>query len=337
MKKLLVLIVISAGIFLYQEQLKVIAENLIDRVKIEISSQENNFGKTGINKHESGDNNKQEGGYSSITLGDSADSLLSKMGQPSKIEGSEYDFKWYVYNDDYDKFCMIGVQDDEVVALFSNTMNSSESGDIKLGDTKSQVLENYDTLDYRQVGYTRYMISEDYYNLIKGNSSYITVFYDSFEDDEVVGIQIVSEKVENKISGIYTEDTSVVDDFENINRYMINSERVKQGLNTLSYSEKATLCARSHSQDMRDNDYFAHENLKNQSPFDRMDDYDIYYTSAAENIAAGQTSTIFAHHALMNSEGHRVNILGKYKYIGVGVAFGGSMNMYLTQNFYKII
>ena len=50
MKKLLVLIVISVGIFLYQEQLKVVAENLIDRVKIEISSQENNFGKTGINK-----------------------------------------------------------------------------------------------------------------------------------------------------------------------------------------------------------------------------------------------------------------------------------------------
>ena len=86
---------------------------------------------------------------------------------------------------------------------------------------------------------------------------------------------------------------------------------------------------------MRDNDYFAHNNLKNQTPFDRMSSYNINYMAAAENIAGGQTSGIFAHYALMNSKGHRVNILGDYKYIGVGVVFGGSLSTYLTQNFYK--
>ena len=33
----------------------------------------------------------------------------------------------------------------------------------------------------------------------------------------------------------------------------------------LSYDENATLCARAHSKDMRDQDYFSHTNLKNQS------------------------------------------------------------------------
>ncbi len=36
----------------------------------------------------------------------------------------------------------------------------------------------------------------------------------------------------------------------------------------------------------------------------------IVYTSAGENIAAGQINAIYAHEAWMNSEGHRKNILG---------------------------
>lgn len=274
--------------------------------------------------------------YKTIKIGESLDSLISKMGKPSKIECSEYPFDWYVYNDNYSKFCMVGIQDKKVVALFSNTMDSTESEGIKLGDTKSDVLSKHKKLNYREIGYTRYMIdNEDYYSLIEGKSSYITVFFDSFNKDKALGIQIISKKVESQIIDIYAKDESITDDFENINRYLINAERVKANLNALSYSEKATLCARSHSKDMRDKDYFAHENLQGKSPFDRMKDYDISYIGAAENIAAGQTSSIFAHYALMNSEGHRVNILGNYKYIGIGVSFGGDTNIYYTQNFYR--
>ena len=80
--------------------------------------------------------------------------------------------------------------------------------------------------------------------------------------------------------------------------------------------------------------YFGHINNENKSPFDRMKSEGINYTNAGENIAAGQNSAIYAHHAWMNSLGHRKNILGDYKYIGVGVIFGGHYNIYYTQNFY---
>ena len=43
----------------------------------------------------------------------------------------------------------------------------------------------------------------------------------------------------------------------------------------------------------------------------------------------------FMHIISMNSLGHRKNILGDYKYIGVGVMFGGYYNIYYTQNFYS--
>ena len=60
----------------------------------------------------------------------------------------------------------------------------------------------------------------------------------------------------------------------------------------------------------------------------------IKYNTAGENIAAGQTNSIFVHNALMNSYGHRKNILVNYKYIGVGVVFGGKYKTYYTENFF---
>ena len=61
----------------------------------------------------------------------------------------------------------------------------------------------------------------------------------------------------------------------------------------------------------------------------------IEYIRSGENIAAGQINAIYAHEALMNSLGHRKNILGNYDNIGVGVSFGGHYKIYYTQNFYS--
>ena len=61
---------------------------------------------------------------------------------------------------------MVGILQNKVVALFSNTMDSCESN-IKLGTTESQVLKNYKPLEYRLKGNVRYIINEDYYSVIK--------------------------------------------------------------------------------------------------------------------------------------------------------------------------
>ncbi len=348
MKKFFTIIIILGIItFVFRTPIRNIVGDLADYTQIkifdkaDISDDFENGDTTIQNEDELGESVSNYNGpssydnYQSIKLGESVDNVISKMGEPNKKEGSEYNFEWYVYNQDSSKFCMIGISNKKVVGLFSNTMNSAECADIKLGYTESKVKNNHDIMQYRKIKNTRYILNEDYYSLIKTNSSYITVFYDSFEDNKVVGIQIIAKQTEESMNGIYTTNNSVTTGFENVNRYLINVERSSRGLSMLSYDEDATLCARGHSKDMRDNNFFSHTNLKNQSPFDRMVKQGIFYQGAAENIAAGQTSAIFAHYALMNSKGHRVNILGDYKYVGVGVVFGGSSSMYLTQNFYR--
>src|SRR5699024_1372316 len=99
---------------------------------------------------------------------------------------------------------------------------------------------------------------------------------------------------------------------------LTNAERVKRGYSLLDFNKNIRQTARKHSADMAKNNYFDHNDLAGNSPFDRLQADGIVYQSAGENIAQGQTSSIYAHQGLMNSAGHRKNILyAAYDELGV--------------------
>ncbi len=65
-----------------------------------------------------------------------------------------------------------------------------------------------------------------------------------------------------------------------------------------------------------------------------MEEDNISFLAAGENLAAGQMSSIFAHEGLMNSLGHRENILQtQFESLGIGVAFDSESKPYFTENF----
>ena len=43
-----------------------------------------------------------------VVIGANIESVISKAGDPDRIDESDYGFDWYVYNDDYSKFMMVG-------------------------------------------------------------------------------------------------------------------------------------------------------------------------------------------------------------------------------------
>lgn len=51
--------------------------------------------------------------------------------------------------------------------------------------------------------------------------------------------------------------------------------------------------------------YFDHNNLDGESPFDRLKMMTLISMRLTENLAYGQQNSIFAHEGLMNSLGHR--------------------------------
>ena len=114
---------------------------------------------------------------------------------------------------------------------------------------------------------------------------------------------------------------------------MINAERQKRGLKPLVADPEMQQVARAHSQDMFAKGYFAHDNLEGKDPFDRIRAANIHFRAAGENLALAQTVEI-AHVNLMNSPGHRANILNpSFGRVGIGILDGGFYGLMISQEF----
>ncbi len=113
----------------------------------------------------------------------------------------------------------------------------------------------------------------------------------------------------------------------------VNTERRDRGLAELTSNEKLRDLARAYGQTMFEGGFFSHYSLDGQSPFDRMEKAGIRFTSAGENLALAPSVTI-AHQGLMDSPGHRANILStKFTQIGVGCVDGGIYGKMYVQEF----
>ncbi len=275
--------------------------------------------------------------YYNIKIGDSESSVINKIGSPDRKDLSEYGFTWYVYNRFKQNFVMVGIRNNKVVGLYSNSLDSQETEGIRLNDKQKLVRQNYKSIGYKKKGNTKFMIeSDNQFDIFLKNNKYITIFYDLHQENKVVSYQVIDKNTEDSTKHIYPEySQKLKESFELQIIDLVNSVREKNNLNRLNFSSKAKISAEKHSEDMENKNYFDHINKNNESPFDRMKKEKIKYRLAGENIAAGQISAIYAHEAWMNSLGHRKNILGDYENIGVGVSFGGHYKIYYTQNFYS--
>ncbi len=157
----------------------------------------------------------------------------------------------------------------------------------------------------------------------------------------------ISEKVKQSISKLTIEPESeetvylhfkvehpvANEKLENHLLVLVNEERTKSGLRPLERDTLLRTVARAHSKDMFQKGYFSHINLDHKDPFDRMRAHHATFLTAGENLALAQTVEI-AHMGLMNSPGHRANILNpKFKRVGIGIMDGGIYGIMVTQNF----
>jgi uncharacterized protein YkwD len=114
---------------------------------------------------------------------------------------------------------------------------------------------------------------------------------------------------------------------------LVNGERTQRGLGTLVWDERLRPIARSHSEEMFRLKYFSHESPVAGSPFDRLKAAQIAYSRAGENLAYAQSVSV-AHRALMDSPGHRENILRpEFTRLGIGVINAGIYGRMVTQLF----
>lgn len=114
--------------------------------------------------------------------------------------------------------------------------------------------------------------------------------------------------------------------------YQTNRFRKSQGLNELIIRNDLNKIAQRHSEDMaRGRVPFGHAGFYKRDALAKKEIKQL--SSFAENVAFGPTSGKQVVDMWKNSAGHRRNLLGRFKYIGIGVAKDRNGRIYYTQVF----
>lgn len=260
-----------------------------------------------------------------------------------KTFNSEYNMTWNMVSNDYKQFYLTGLKGHEQVGGYE-TRKGVEVFGIKVGSNQGTVKEKYgEPLKAIRKGaknYTQAYIDK-YDNETSGtyliDENYVTFFYDAHKNNIVRSITWVDAETENSKPTFFAKPTNQLrDSFESLMVELINEARVAEGLHALIYTPEHNAIARKHSTSMAQNNYFSHEDLNGLRGGQRMKNGGLRYAWWGENLAYGQYSAIYAHEALMNSLGHRENILRKeFTHIFVGVDFNASGQPYFTMNFFS--
>lgn len=257
---------------------------------------------------------------------------------------SEYDgMQWDMAQKDYKQFYLTARKDGIVVGGY-DTRKGQALFTIKIGDASTAVTKKYGkpvesivkgNTAYKQNYVDSYGKTTSGTYLIDGK--YVTFFYDVHAKNTVRSILWVTEDIEMTKKGFFTiSSNDLRNSYEELSVHLMNQARVANGLAPLSYEAQYNFIGRQHSRDMIYYNFFDHTNKQGQQPWDRMQAGGIKFTASGENLAYGQYSAIHAHEALMNSLGHRQNILqSKFASAFVGVQFSNKHVPYFTIGFYK--
>jgi len=124
---------------------------------------------------------------------------------------------------------------------------------------------------------------------------------------------------------------------------IVNQERTQRGLGTLRWSQEIADVGCEHSKDMDSRNFFDHVNPNGLSPSQRIEAAGIITPFGsgenlqAHNIPGTEAARVgAAHTALMDSKGHRENILRTaFTHAGIGI-FEASSGMIITTQMFSI-
>lgn len=152
-------------------------------------------------------------------------------------------------------------------------------------------------------------------------------------NDTLTFLTIKPETNERVNLGFQTDKFSISQADENNMIDLVNKERISRGIKPLIFDSKLREVAREHSSDMFKRGYFSHYSPEGKTVADRAEALGVNFLVIGENLAYAP-SLESAHKGLINSQGHKANILSTdYAKIGVGVMNGGIYGKIFTQVF----
>lgn len=204
-----------------------------------------------------------------INLGENLITVLTKLGEPTRIDKNEFGTQRYVFANNYNNFVMVGIRDNKVVEIYTNAAS------LGYGTITSKT--TYGTMKF--VNYKTYSTEKAVY---QADKYVFTVFFDSMDSKKVDAVYLRSSDL-TQVNNFYGVDYEAYIEVELFD--IINASRVKNGLKTYSRNSYSDLVAKAHSTEMQSFLRSGYNSLKGLTPFQRMDKAGIKYSLAAENIS----------------------------------------------------
>lgn len=276
----------------------------------------------------------------STLIGKSTQTVLEQYGEPARKEPSSFGYQWWVYNKDVSTFFMIGI-DNNIVTQIYIAGQEIDAFPFKVGQKRDEIYR-MTIIDYEvaaTVGENIFIFSmseEDMQTrlLIKFDGLYAQLYIDR-ETSELQGIRytdsetlVLHQPYEMSYQGelirrtppssflqqeIDVASAKQLDD-------LLNVTRVHHDLLPLEMDESLEEAARMHSEDMKVQNFLAHESPTYGDLKKRLQTQHIEYSEANENLATAYFDAIEAMHGWTNSPEHRKVLLNdRYTRVGSGV------------------
>ncbi|MEI3608260.1 CAP domain-containing protein [Pseudogracilibacillus sp. SO10305] len=283
-------------------------------------------------------------------IGLNANEIIETFGEPKRIDPTPYGYDWYVYTNETTSHVQVGMKNDQVntVYVMGDSINIEPLQFGQSFDEADEIVSFEHAVTYKN-GFSSYTfkVKEEELKttpLIQlSNDIFIQCYFDAVKDS-LTAIRLIDGETllqqrmyELEYRGPLPEELEENDKSwpkmetameQQINE-MTNVLRYSFDLPLLSPHEEVSDVARAHSKDMYEQNYFAHERPNGDGLKERLDEGNIYFVAAGENIAAQHADSIAAMFGWLNSEGHREALLNdQYTHLGVGV-----YRYYYTQNF----
>jgi len=285
-----------------------------------------------------------------ILIGHTFDYVLGELGTWDRNQFSRYGFDWFIYDSDYQNYIQIGVEKNLVTGVLGASIGFTYEKNISVGMSRSDLESAYTESALTELrkqlpGENTVMIypldnedNKDKSTYLTSGGDYITYYFDSYENDKIIAILVVDEMVEERtIDSFPLEADDLFYKSLEIQVFCLtNAFRVQKGLNPVIWDQDTQRAASLHSQDMIENEYFAHTSFDGSNLGDRLGAQNISFVSAGENIAAGYRDPVHMINAWLNSTtGHRDTLLGNFDYLGVGIWIDNENRMFSTQDYWR--
>lgn len=286
----------------------------------------------------------------STLIGKGTQTVLEQYGEPARKEPSSFGYQWWVYNEDVSTFFMIGI-DNNIVTQIYIAGQEIDAFPFKVGQKRDEIYR-MTIIDYEvaaTVGENIFIFSmseEDMQTrlLIKFDGLYAQLYIDR-ETSELQGIRytdsetlVLHQPYEMSYQGelvrrtppssflqqeIDVASAKQLDD-------LLNVTRVHHDLLPLEMDESLEEVARMHSEDMKVQNFLAHESPTYGDLKKRLQTQKIEYSEANENLATAYFDAIEAMHGWTNSPEHRKVLLNdRYTHVGSGAFVDYYTQIYL--------